>query len=105
MDRICPQDETIFRLYHPSILRLIKIVIDAANKEGIEVSICGEAASNVQYTKLLLGLGLRNFSCNMRHIPIIRQTLSKIYVKDAKIMANKALGLSSAESVRTLLLK
>jgi phosphotransferase system enzyme I (PtsI) len=103
MDRICPQDETIFKLHHPSILRLIKIVVDAANKEGIEVSICGEAASNIGYTKLLLGLGLRDFSCSMRHIPIIRKALSELKTTDAEILAIKAVGLSSAENVRMLL--
>lgn len=103
MDRICPESESIFRLYHPSIIRLIDKVVRAANKEGIEVSICGESASNDRYTKLLVGLGINHFSCSIRYVPLIRETLSSINSVEAKQLAQKALDVPSIEDVATLL--
>ena len=103
MDRICPDSETVFQLYHPSILRLIHKVVVAADQEGIEVSICGEAASCEHYTKLLVGLGVRNFSCSMRYVSKIRRKLAEIDTKEAKELGNKALSLASIEDIRELI--
>ncbi|MCH9621594.1 MAG: Phosphoenolpyruvate-protein phosphotransferase [Chlamydiia bacterium] len=103
MDRICPECESVFRLYHPSIVRLIKNVVEAANKEGIEVSICGEAASCEKYTKLLVGLGIRHFSCSIRYVPLIREVLSKIDSNNAREIANQALKAASINEVSELM--
>nr|MCH9811690.1 phosphoenolpyruvate--protein phosphotransferase [bacterium] len=103
MDRICPESESVFQMYHPSILRLIKQVVDAANKEGIEVSICGEAASSTKFTKLLVGLGMRNFSCSVRYVPMIRELLLSIDSKEAKGLANAALDCASIQDVHSIL--
>ena len=105
MDRICPDDESIFQLYQPSILHLLKMTIEGANREGIEVSICGEAASNVKYTKLLIGLGLRNISCSIRYIPAICRMLATIDQEEAEELAKKALNTISKESVYSLIEK
>lgn len=62
IDRV---DDAVNYLYdplHPSVLRLIKLTIDAGRRAGIPVSMCGEMAGDARYTKLLLGLGLRIFS-------------------------------------------
>lgn len=103
MDRICPESECIFQMYHPSILHLIHKVVLAADNAGIEVSICGEAASNEKFTKLLLGLGINNFSCSMRYIPTIRKVLREISTIEAKELAGKALLLPSINQVLSLL--
>ncbi|MCH9617679.1 MAG: Phosphoenolpyruvate-protein phosphotransferase [Chlamydiia bacterium] len=103
MDRICPESESIFQMYHPSIIRLIKEVVDSANKEGIEVSICGEAASHPQYTQLLVGLGITDFSCSVRYVPLIRETLAQINTKDAIVLAEKALESASVEDIHMLM--
>ena len=62
IDRV---DDAVNYLYdpmHPAVLRLIRHVIRAGDKSGIPVSLCGEMAGNPNYTRLLLGLGLKNFS-------------------------------------------
>ena len=103
MDRICPESETIFQMYHPSVIRLIKNVVVAAEKEGIEVSICGEAASSTKFTKLLLGLGVREFSCSIRYIPQIRDLLLSMDSDSAKTLADKALACPSIQEVHALM--
>jgi phosphotransferase system enzyme I (PtsI) len=103
MDRICPESESIFQMYHPSIIRLIKEVVDSAKKEGIEVSICGEAASGPQYTQLLVGLGITDFSCSVRYVPLIRKMLSGIDSTEASALAEKALKLASVEDIHMLM--
>jgi len=60
-------DEEVAHLYdplHPAVLQLLAHVIGSANKAGIPVSVCGEMAGDLAYTRLLLGLGLRQFSMN-----------------------------------------
>ncbi len=99
MDRICPESESIFQMTHPSILRLIHIVVTAANKEGIEVSICGEAASCEKYTKLLVGLGIRHFSCSIRFVPVIAAALANIDAKYATELAIRALASNTSLDV------
>ena len=47
---------------HPAILKLIRMVIQAGRRAGIPVAMCGEMAGDIRYTRLLLGLGLREFS-------------------------------------------
>jgi len=47
---------------HPAVLRLVRMVIDAGRQYGVPVSMCGEMAGDVRYTRLLLGMGLNEFS-------------------------------------------
>src|SRR5512135_3515070 len=58
-------DEEVAHLYdplHPAVLHLLAQVIGSANKAGVPISVCGEMAGELAYTRLLLGLGLRQFS-------------------------------------------
>jgi phosphotransferase system enzyme I (PtsI) len=58
-------DEEVAHLYdplHPAVLQLLAHVIGSANKAEVPVSVCGEMAGELIYTRLLLGMGLRNFS-------------------------------------------
>jgi phosphotransferase system enzyme I (PtsI) len=60
-------DEEVAGLYdplHPAVLQLLAYTINAANKANIPISMCGEMAGDVAYTRLLLGMGLRQFSMN-----------------------------------------
>jgi phosphotransferase system enzyme I (PtsI) len=62
IDRIDDEVSHLFDPLHPSVLRLIKMTIDAAHRHNIPVGMCGEMAGDPRYTRLLLGLGLREFS-------------------------------------------
>lgn len=102
-DRGNPVICDMYKPAHPSILRMIKIVVDSGKKQGIPVSVCGEVASNPLFTALLLGLGLRQFSCPPRYVPLIKETVTKLTLREAEELAQKALSFNSTSDVNGLL--
>jgi phosphotransferase system enzyme I (PtsI) len=69
-------DESVAHLYdpcHPAVLRLVADTIAECNRQGKGVSVCGEMAGDVAYTRLLLGLGLRSFSMHPAQILAVKQ--------------------------------
>jgi len=62
IDRVDDEINYLYDPVHPSVLRLIKMVIDAGNRHQVPVSMCGEMAGDPQLIPLLLGMGLREFS-------------------------------------------
>ncbi len=71
-------DESVAHLYdplHPGVLHLIASTIRAANAAGKPVSVCGEMAGDITFTKLLLGLGLRSFSMHPAQILAVKQEI------------------------------
>ncbi|MBC8527364.1 MAG: phosphoenolpyruvate--protein phosphotransferase [Candidatus Cloacimonetes bacterium] len=66
-----------FNYFHPAVLQLIEKTINAANRKGIHVCLCGEMAGNPIAIPLLLGIGLRNFSVNADNILSTKQKIGK----------------------------
>ena len=69
-------DESVAHLYdpcHPAVLRLVADTIAECNRQGKGVSVCGEMAGDVQFTRLLLGLGLRSFSMHPAQVLAVKQ--------------------------------
>jgi len=69
-------DDAVSHLYdplHPAVLRLLTLAIGGANKAGVPIAVCGEMAGEQQLTRLLLGMGLRNFSMHPAHLLSIKQ--------------------------------
>ena len=87
--------------FHPAVLRLIKMVIDAAHKEGKWVGMCGELAGEPMAIPILLGMGLDEFSMNSPAIPIAKQIIRTISMVEAKAIAEIALDLEDAEQIQT----
>ena len=84
---------------HPSILRMIKSVVDVCGQRGVPVGLCGEVASDCSFTELLLGLGLRQLSCVPKAIPQIRTRIANIRISEAEKLANKVLEASTQTEV------
>lgn len=75
IDRV---DDAVNYLYdptHPAVLSLISMVIKAGEKAGIPVSLCGEMAGNIKYTRLLLALGLKNFSMDATYLLAVKEKI------------------------------
>ena len=69
-------DDAVSHLYdslHPAVLKLIAMAITTANKAGVPIAVCGEMAGEPQMTRLLLGMGLRNFSMHPAHLLTVKQ--------------------------------
>jgi phosphotransferase system enzyme I (PtsI) len=69
-------DDAVAHLYdplHPAVLKLLALSIGAANKAGVPIAVCGEMAGEARLTRLLLGMGLRNFSMHPAHLLEIKQ--------------------------------
>ncbi len=75
IDRTDDQVNYLFDPLHPSILRLIYHIIQAGKKSGTPVSMCGEMAGDDRYTRLLLGMGLREFSMNPSVVSEVKQVV------------------------------
>jgi multiphosphoryl transfer protein len=87
---------------HPSVLRLIRTVAEAANVHGKWAGVCGELASDPAAAPLLVGLGIAELSANAPAIPAVKQTVRQIDTESARELAQQALELSSAAEVRQL---
>ncbi|UQZ35725.1 phosphoenolpyruvate--protein phosphotransferase [Paenibacillus sp. PK3_47] len=101
-DRMNEQVSYLYQPYNPAILRLVKIVIDAAHAEGKWTGMCGEMAGDSTAIPLLLGLGLDEFSMSATSILPARSQISKLSAAEMKEMAANALQLGTAEEVAAL---
>ncbi|MGW8959578.1 phosphoenolpyruvate--protein phosphotransferase [Paenibacillus sp. NPDC055715] len=98
-DRMNERVSYLYQPYNPSILRLVKMVIDAAHREGRWVGMCGEMAGDTTAIPLLLGLGLDEFSMSATSILPARSQISKLSRADMEKLAAKALDMQTAEQV------
>ena len=77
IDRVDDRVNYLYDPLHPAILRLISMVIDAGNAAGIPVAMCGEMAGDPCYTRLLLGMGLREFSMHHTSLQEVKRVINE----------------------------
>ncbi|MEE9212056.1 MAG: phosphoenolpyruvate--protein phosphotransferase [Phycisphaeraceae bacterium] len=95
-------NERIASLYsaaHPAVVQLVKEVIRAGQRHKIDVSLCGEMASQPDFTMLLLGLGLRSFSITPPAIPEIKKIIRSVSIEQCRRVARKANAFDSDREV------
>jgi len=102
-DRANEAVSDIFRPHHPSILRLVARVQEAARAAGKPLAVCGEMAADPALFLLLLGLGIREFSMGPRSVPLLKDVARCASAADAARMARAALSLSTPDDVAALL--
>ena len=90
-DRMNERVSYLYQPYNPSILTLIKHVIDSAHKEGKWAGMCGEMAGDQTAVPLLVGLGLDEFSMSASSVLKTRSLISKLTLEDMKVLADKAI--------------
>jgi phosphoenolpyruvate-protein kinase (PTS system EI component) len=99
-DRSSSEISHLYDFFHPSLFRFIKIIISAAKKHKKEVSICGEMAADSRFVKVLIGMGIENFSVALHHIPNIKYIVSKTDRNIAKEIAKKTLSFSDVVDLK-----
>jgi phosphotransferase system enzyme I (PtsI) len=75
IDRVDYEVAHLYNPLHPAVLNLIAMTIDAGHKAGIDVAVCGEMAGDVKLTRLLLGMGLREFSMHPAQLLAVKQEI------------------------------
>ena len=93
----------LYSHFNPAVIRLIKSAIDGAHKNGILCGMCGEAAGDVRFIPLLVGLGLDEFSMNANKILKVRKLITDLDFEECKQLAKKVLQLNSTEGVKRIL--
>ncbi len=101
-------DDSVAHLYdplHPAVLTLVAGTIQTATRGGIPVAVCGEMAGDLQLTRLLLGLGLRNFSMHPSQLLAIKERILKTNLAEVQALAQRVLRASDPAKTRDLLSK
>lgn len=91
IDRIDDEVSYLYDPVHPAVLQLINMTIRAGEKAGIPVSMCGEMAGDPRLTRLLIGLGLREFSMHPSSLLEIKHQVNGCHSRELEKLARKAL--------------
>ncbi len=89
VDRGNERVASLFTAAHPAVLRLIREVVRTGQQHDIPVCLCGEIAANPEFTLLLLGLGIRCFSCAPRAIPEVKKIIRSITIQQSLEVARQ----------------
>jgi len=95
----------LYKPLHPSVLRLLKFIIETAHREGKEITVCGEMAADPLSAIALLGLGLKKFSMNPIFIPRIKKALRSVEHKTVKRVIQKAMTLRTAQEIEECIIE
>ena len=102
-DRTNPEVASLADAFDPSVLRLVRLVSQAAHAHGRWVGLCGELAGDPLATPVLLGLAVDELSMNPRAIPYVKQAIRRFSLPQARAIAEQALQLPTAGEVRSYL--
>ena len=81
IDRVDDEVNYLYDPLHPAVLKLIKMVIDAGQAAGIPVAMCGEMAGDSRYTRLLLGMGLSEFSMHHTALQEVKRVINNCKIE------------------------
>ncbi len=99
-------DDAVAHLYdplHPAVLSLVASTIQTATRGGMPVAVCGEMAGDLQLTRLLLGLGLRNFSMHPSQLLAIKERILRTNLAEVQTLAQRVLRASDPAKTRDFL--
>ncbi len=102
IDRVNEHVGYLYHPLHPAILRMIRMVVDAAHHAGIRVGVCGEMAGEPMYAVVLLGLGVDELSMNSAALPVVKSILRGAHLAEARVLAEAALKLATARDIEDL---
>lgn len=95
VDRTNERVASMYQPTHPAVLKLIRMVVRTARHKNVPVSCCGEAAGDIEFAPLLLGLGVRTLSLTSSGIPLLKRLIRSVTMKQCERLARKAITFDS----------
>jgi len=99
LDRIDDEVSHLYNPVHPSVLKLIDIILQAGTNAGIQVSMCGEMAGDTKYTRLLLGMGLNYFSVQANSLLEVKHIINHSQLNRMAPRVRKLLTMSRPDDI------
>ncbi len=103
VDRTNERVQGLYTAAHPAVLKLVKDVIRAGRRQSREVSLCGEMAGEVEYSLLLVGLGLRTLSATPSRLPYLKRVIRSVDIGQCERLARTASSFDSHSQVTSYL--
>ncbi len=92
----------LYQPFHPGVLKLIRMIVDAGHEAGIPVGMCGEMAADPMASVVLLGMGLDSFSMSAGSIPAIKRIIRSVTMEEAAALAEQVLRLTTSREIDEL---
>ena len=105
IDRVDDEVNYLYDPYNNAVLNLIKNVIESGIKQKIQVSLCGEMAGDIQFTRLLLGMGLKSFSMHPSAIPEVKEIILKTDIRSLEKLSAKIINCIDSKEKHELIKK
>lgn len=99
VDRLNDRIAHLYSPTHPAILRMIKMTVDAGKAHGIWTGVCGEMASDILLTPLLIGLGVDELSAASALVPRIKKAVQSLDAGVCEALAAEALGMDDSDAI------
>jgi phosphotransferase system enzyme I (PtsI) len=99
VDRVNEKTAHLYEPTHPAILRLLKMIAEAAHAGNIWVGVCGEMAGDVALTPLLLGLGVDELSASPMLVPRVKRAVQSLAIPECRELVEEALKLDTGSEI------
>ena len=105
IDRVDDEVNYLYDPYNNAVLNLIKNVIESGIKQKVQVSLCGEMAGDIQFTRLLLGMGLKSFSMHPSAIPEVKEIILKTDIRSLEKLSSRIINCVDSKEKHELIKK
>jgi phosphotransferase system enzyme I (PtsP) len=103
VDRTNHRVSQYYCAHHPSVLRGLSRIVDAAQQKGRDISVCGEMAHVPEYIPFLLGIGIKQFSIDPQFLPLVQQNITHISTSGAKAYAEALLAQPTIKGIEAVM--
>ena len=99
VDRVNEKIAHLYQPTHPAVLRLLKMIADAAHADNIWVGVCGEMAGDLALTPLLLGLGMDELSVGASVVPRVKRAVQSLTHTECQKVVEEAMELDTPSAI------
>lgn len=103
VDRMNEKISHLYEPYHPAVLRMIKLTVEAARRQGISVSVCGELAGDADALPIWLGLGVHELSMSGQSLLDVKSKLIESSERESRLMLERLLHCRTSAEMKALL--